>query len=507
MRSLLKSWKVRHRNNSHSRRSELACEALEGRVVLTFAASTSLLGSLSYVGVVTSPIVSTTIPILPILPVLPMPIRPLAIGASVSAWSQLGTDLQTLRTELQSLAGKSGVTIAGLQSLTTDSQTIAQAGFHFQVKSLNSAISELATAVAGGTLTTQAQTDFTALFSGSSVSSTTITTTFTDLSRTIHDSAVTTTDLSTVAADEAAIQTDLSKLPIAWFPGVEPWLDQVGTAPDAITLAPSVVSPVAIASTPITALPAIIVSSPISVPPAIIVSPFGGASLLGALSSVGVVTNPVFVFPPVISVPPMNPVASGDFAKLQADVQKLQTELQTLAAKSGLTIADLQNLTSDGQAINKAGFFLNVQCLDKVVSELATAVAGGSSTTTAQSDFTALFSNSSVSTATINTTFTDLVKAVQDSKVLPIDLTTVAADQAAIQADLKNLFPVRVGGSGSGTGTTGSGTGGTTGSGSKGGSSGPEPASGGHKVHHPIHVVQSTAKHSHAKTLTRSKKH
>ncbi len=414
MSSFLKSWKVRRRKSGNSRRSVLACEPLEGRVVLTYAGSTSLLGSLSYVGVVTSPIVSTSIPVLPILPVLPSPFFPMAMHQSNSAWSQLGTDLTTLRTELQSLAGKSGVTIADLESLTTDSQTIAQAGFHFGAKSLNSAISELATAVAGGTSTSQAETDFTALFSGSSVSATTISTTFSDLTQTIHDSAVTTTDLSTVAADEAAIQTDLSKLPIAWFPGVEPWLDQVGTAPEAITLAPGVVSPVALASTPISVSPAI------SVPPAIIVSPFGGASLLGTLSSVGVVTSPVIVFPPVISVPPMIPVTpsmavgSGGFAQLQADVQKLNTELQTLAAKSGLTIADLQNLTSDGQAINQAGFYFNVQSLDKVVSELATAVAGGSSTTTAQSDFTALFSNSSVSTTTINTTFNDLVKAVED---------------------------------------------------------------------------------------------
>ena len=81
------------------------------------------------------------------------------------------------------------------------------------MKSLNS-ISELATAVAGGTPTSQAQTDFTALFSGSSVPATTIDTTFTDLVQTPARSTVTTADPSrTVAADEAAIQADLSKLP------------------------------------------------------------------------------------------------------------------------------------------------------------------------------------------------------------------------------------------------------------------------------------------------------
>ena len=106
----------------------------------------------------------------------------------------------------------------------------------------------------------------------------------------------------------------------------------------------------------------------------------------------------------------------GVLAQLQADVQKLQTELQSLAAKSGLTIADLQSLTNDSQAINQAGFYFKAQSLNKAVSELATAVAGGTSTSQAQTDFTALFSGSSVSTTTINTAFSDLTKAIQDSE-------------------------------------------------------------------------------------------
>ena len=140
------------------------------------------------------------------------------VARATSTWTQLRSDLQALRVELQSLAQKSGVTVADLQNLTNDSQAIAGAGFHFGVKNLNSAINELATAIAGGTSTSQAQTDFTALFSNSSVSTTTITTTFNDLVQTIQDSTVTTTDLSTVAADEAAIQADLGKLPIPFLP-------------------------------------------------------------------------------------------------------------------------------------------------------------------------------------------------------------------------------------------------------------------------------------------------
>jgi chaperonin cofactor prefoldin len=501
------------------RRSVLACESLEGRVVLTYAGSSSLLGSLSYVGVVTSPIESASVPILPILPVLPTPIIPFSMGRASSAYSQLRTDLQTLRTELQTLAGKSGATIEDLQNLTSDSQTIAQAGFYFEAKSLNPVISELAVAVAGGTSTSQAQTDWGALFSGSSVTQATITSTFTDLTRTIKDSAVTTSDLSTVAADEAAIQTDLSKLPFAWVPVTDPWLDQVGATPGALSLAPAVVSPAAVASSTAAAL------APIPLPP-IIVSPFGGGSLSGALSSVGVVTSPVTVLPTLTVLPPFTvppsiaatatalplipATTSGAYSQLRADVQKLQTELQSLASKSGLTIADLQKLANDSQAINQAGFFFNAQSLDKTVSELATAVAAGASTAQAQTDFTALFSGSSVSTTTINTAFSDLTKAIQDSKVLPADLTTVAADQAAIQADWKNLFPGKGGGTGTGTGTgTGSGAGtssGSTGSGSTGSIGGHKTTTKAHKGHHSAHVVIKIVKTKHTKKLSRLKK-
>ena len=406
----------------------------------------------------------TTIPILPIRPVLPTPILPFLLSATSgasSAYSKLRTDLQALETELQTLAEKSGVTIADLQNLTNDSQAIAQAGFHFDATTLNPVISELAVAVAGGASTSQAQSDFTALFSSNSnVSSTTITNTFNDLVKTITDSGVTTTDLSTVAADEAAIQTDLSNLPHGWIPAGEMWLDQVGATPAAMSIAPAIASPTGgvntaalatLTATPLTAVTNL---------PAIIVSPFGAGSLAGALSSVGVVTSPVptlmppvVVYPLIAAIPNVTPATATvptGFSQLQADLQKLQTELQSLAAKSGVTIEDLQNLANDAQAISQAGAFLNPQSLDKVVLELATAVAGGTSTTQARTDFTALFSNDpSVSSTTISAAFSDLTKAIMDSNIQPADLTTVAADQAAIQTDLKNLFPGRNGGSGS----------------------------------------------------------
>jgi hypothetical protein len=472
-------------------------------VLTFFPVNTSLLSSLSYVGVVTSPVITATVPILPLLPATSAPISSTGfVGASLT-WTKLRSDLQTLRLELQSLAEKSGVTVADLQSVAADSQAISLAGFHFGVKSLNSVISELATAVAGGTSTSQAQTDFSTLFANSNVSTATIATTFNDLVQTIHDSAVTTTDLANVAADEAAIQADLAKLPIPWLPGPEPWMDQVGAAPDGLSVANIIVSAPSHLPTPAI----MVVEPPIVVEPPMIISRFGSTSLLGALSSVGVVTSPVLIEPRPLVPSPLTPTSVGG-AQLQADLLKLQTELQSLAAKSGLTIADIQNLAIDSQSINQAGFRFDYQSLKQVISELATAVAGGTSTSQAQSDFTALFSGSTVLATTINTAFSDLTKAIQDSNVLPGDLTTVATDQAAIRADLKNLNQASGGSPGSGsagTGTDGSTSGGTTGTGSTGSHRGHKNHVVKHKLHHAVHV--KALKIAHPKKLVRMKGH
>src|SRR5258708_20265258 len=88
--------------------------------------------------------------------------------------------------------------------------TLFRSGVHFDFQNLNKVTSELATAVAGGTSTTQAQADFTTLFSGSSVSTSVINTTFTDLIKTTGASHVTTPALTTIPANEAPIHTNLS---------------------------------------------------------------------------------------------------------------------------------------------------------------------------------------------------------------------------------------------------------------------------------------------------------
>src|SRR5208337_1089509 len=143
----------------------------------------------------------------------------------------------------------------------------------------------------------------------------------------------------------------------------------------------------------------------------------GGNNFLGSLASVGVVTGGDFGGPARSYYAPWAS-QNTQIAQLNTDRQKLQTELQSLAAKSGITVVDINNLTTDGQSIAGAGSWINPQNLQKSVSELVTAVvASGAATTQAQTDFTALFSGSNVAQSTIDKTLNDLVQTIRDSKI------------------------------------------------------------------------------------------
>jgi trimeric autotransporter adhesin len=412
--------KHRDRKRNRNRRALLRCEPLEGRVVLANGLlPASLLGSLANAGVVIAPIFNPNAAndvseaLLPLYPGAAVPAAPqLPTGLS----PQIDADQQALQTELQTLSAKSAATIQDLQNLTADSQSIAQTGFTFNGNTLNPVISELATAVAGGASTSQAQADFSALFSGSSVSQTSIDSAFADLVKAIQDSGVTTTDLATVASDEAAIIVDISNLstpplvPIttsstAGVPPPNPFFAP-GTSPTGATVHTIV--------------------------------PFNGATLINGLAAIGVVTTPVVTGQE--TTPPTGSPLAGQYAQLQTDAQTLSTELDGMAAKSGLTVGDLQNLANDAQQTGPTFALIDAGGLRSVLTELATAISTGASTAQAQTDFISLFGTASVvSTATLDAAFKDLAKAIQDSNINSSDLAAVAGDQAAIESDEVNL--------------------------------------------------------------------
>ncbi len=382
-------------------------EPLEGRVVPASWAwgGGSLLGTLSSIGVVTGPVVPNPQPLLH----TPIPVAwaTSSSGTTTSSGnttiSQLQTDWKALTTELQTLAAKSGVTVADLENLALDSQSIGQAGFHFNASSLHTVISELATALAASppASTMQAQSDWQALFTGSSVTNTTITNTFNDLSTAIQNSHVTTTDLTTVASDEAAIQTDLSNLGNRFLPasisgmGRAPLLTTDPLPSLTVTLPNLPASTVAAVTSIVSSLPA--VNQPLIVSPGIPSILPWGVNLLGSLTHVGVVTGPVVTPQPMPIEMPMLPAGqSSNFQQLITDEKALQTELQSLATTSGVTVAELQSLALDSQSISQAGVHISSSALNTVISELATAIAGGTPTSQALTDWSALFGSSAL---------------------------------------------------------------------------------------------------------------
>jgi cell division protein FtsB len=417
------------RNRAQGRRGALGCEALEGRVVLSDwglgggmmgGGGGALLQSLSQVGVVTGGAEFGP------GPDFGGAHQGFPGGSNGSSTSQLQTDLQKLQTDLQTIAAKSGVTVADINSLQSDDQAIAQAGFRIDPTALQKVTTELASAVASGASTRQAQTDFNNLFTGSSVSQATITKSFNDMVQAIQDSKITSTDLTTIATDRTAIQTDIANAPGSNY-GSETLvasLGQLGILPGGG-------------------------------------QGFGGGDF-GGRGPGG------FGF--------RGGRHGGDWggggsssssSQLQTDMQKLQTDLQAIAAKSGVTTADITNLQSDGKAIAQAGAQIDPKSLQTVTTELATAVASSASTSQAQTDFNNLFTGTNVSQATMTKTFNDMVQAIQDSKITSTDLTTIANDRTAIQNDLASL-----GQSSSTSSTTSSGDSTTTGSGDTSTSSG-----------------------------------
>ncbi|WP_076351736.1 hypothetical protein [Paludisphaera borealis] len=367
-----------------TRQGAPSCESLEGRVVLSNWGGADLLGGLSQIGVVTT-----------VLDAGGPRGGQTQSASGASQTSQTDTDWQTLQTKIQGLAAKSAVTVADLSALTSDSQAIATAGGGLKTESLQTVLGSLATAVAGGADTTQAQADFNALFSGSKVDQATIDKTFTDLVQTIKDSKITTTDLTDFAAAQAALPNKLGgPMNVTGFPGAPGGFNGAGP---------------------------------------------GGNALTASLANAGVTALPTTTATAIPSSTSTAPAGGTQSSQLQTDLDKLRTDQQAVTAKSAVTSDDLDQLKTDSQNITTAGLNFDPKTLQTAINNLVTAVAGGADTTQAQTGFNALFAGSSVSQTVIDKTFTDLVQTIKDSKITADDATLIAADQTAVQADFAAL--------------------------------------------------------------------
>jgi hypothetical protein len=365
-----------------------SCESLEGRVVLSNWGGADLVGGLAQIGVVTTSVLGDaggrpggmTAPGAP--------------GGGQASGADADSDLQALQTKVQELAAKSNVTVADMSALASDSKAIETAGGGIKADDLNAVLSSLATAVAGGADTSQAQSDFNALFADSKVDQDAIDKTFADLVQTIQDSNITTTDLTDFATAVSALPKPGDAMQDPGFGGGPGGFNFNGAGPQGDALTAS------LAKAGVTAAPA-----------------DQQGSDAGATA----------------------PGGGSKSDQLQTDLDKLRTDQQTVSAKSEVTSDDLDQLKTDSKDITTAGLQLDPKSLQTVVNDLVTAVAGGADTSQVQSDFNALFADSKVDQTVIDQTFNDLVQTIQDSKITSDDASLIADDQAAVQADLDAL--------------------------------------------------------------------
>jgi hypothetical protein len=367
------------------RQGSPSCESLEGRVVLSNWGGADLVGGLAQIGVVTTSVLGD---------VGGHPGGMMAPGGGQASGADADSDLQALQTKVQELAAKSDVTVADLSALASDSKAIETAGGGIKADDLNAVLSSLATAVAGGGDTSQAQSDFNALFADSKVDQDAIDKTFADLVQTIQDSNITTTDLTDFATAVSALPKPGDAMKDPGFGGAPGGFNFNGAGPQ-------------------------------------------GDALTASLAKAGVMAAPTDQ-----QGGDAGATAPGGGSKsdqLQTDLDKLRTDQQTVSAKSEVTSDDLDQLKTDYKDITTAGLQLDPKSLQTVVNDLVTVVAGGGDTSQVQSDFNALFADSKVDQTVIDQTFDDLVQTIQDSKITADDASLIADDQAAVQADLDAL--------------------------------------------------------------------
>ena len=380
--------KSSRRGQPRRRRRPLAgvCETLEPRLALSatpsFFPTTYLPGGqfaavLTGIGIMTDSVQVTTAP-----------------AGTYSP--QVGTAWDAIGNEFASLAGKSGVTIADLSNLAADLTAIDPGWSAINYQGIWPVVDELATAVTAGTSTAQAEADWNTVFAPSGAAQPVINRFFADFVQTIQDSHITSADLATLASDEMAFIQDVDTQP-----GDSTTNQQQFTGEGLYDQGYGYM---------------------------VTTSQLGGG-IASNLSNFGVLTD-------------YSPVGLQQLGGLQlgagSDQNTLAVEFNALAEKSGLTVADLNRLSSDDQAVSQLpwnGVGVDSDAEQTAIGQLVIAVATGTSTSQAQTDFRDSFA-ANAPAALLTQTLNDVMEAVDDSHVTPADLSTVASDEAAVYADM-----------------------------------------------------------------------
>lgn len=132
-------------------------------------------------------------------------------------------------------------------------------------------------------------------------------------------------------------------------------------------------------------------------------------------------------------------------AQLTADLQKLRTDTEAVMVGSTVTDAQRLALRNDLRTIAQTGFKIDRAGMNTVGDNVLKALADGSYDSDATkaaaitTSFNSLFTGSTITQAQIDKTFTDFVAVARNLNISTAELDTLAADQAAIKADLTRL--------------------------------------------------------------------
>jgi hypothetical protein len=132
--------------------------------------------------------------------------------------TQLTTDVKQLKSDIETIQGKSTETVAQIVAVRSDFHTLAQAGLFPNRQSLRTFENDLLTAVAAsrtagnnGTLTSAStlQAELASAFGSSASGNAQVSQLFNDLLAIAQASDITSSDLATIATDQSKIQADL----------------------------------------------------------------------------------------------------------------------------------------------------------------------------------------------------------------------------------------------------------------------------------------------------------
>lgn len=165
-----------------------------------------------------------------------------------------------------------------------------------------------------------------------------------------------------------------------------------------------------------------------------------GAQIMGSLTEAGALGGmggPIG--PDLTGQTSDDPAIQKLLDNLTAALNQQKTNSDAIAAKSNLTVTAIDALHQALSGLDVEGLTLDKTAADAAVNALVRAVAAQTDTTGATAAFRALFTDSGVSQAAIDTAISAITRVVTESNLTVADLDTLKADRAAVDAAFQAL--------------------------------------------------------------------